>query len=118
MPQQLAPKPYRSLPVSQRYDGLGRGFDRPLAAAKSVAKQVLLCRLEVLQLSLLGHVCGGRGAVTAEMPAAVKRFSGDASSKSLKYRRWSLGSISRTSRANARRETDTAQLCWWPAQWR
>lgn len=26
MPQQLAPKPYRSLPVSQRYDGLGRGF--------------------------------------------------------------------------------------------
>jgi hypothetical protein len=79
------------------------GFDRRLAAVRSVAKQVLPCRLEMLQLSLLGDVCGGRGAATAEMPAAVKRFSGDASSESLKYRRRSLGSISRTSRANARR---------------
>lgn len=59
MPQQLAPKPYRSLPVSQRYDGLGRGFcDRRLAAARSVAKQVLPCILEAIQLSLLGDACG------------------------------------------------------------
>lgn len=93
--------------------GLGEALRSSACSSQERCQPSLPCRLEVIQLSLLGDACGGRGAMAAEMPACAKRFSGDASSKSLKHRRWSP-SHALVGQMPADRPIQNS-FFWWPA---